>query len=150
MNKSEEARMQMFYEKLCKIFGADPNGSTHITFENKLTTMSKIEKYLEQYAPEAWTQMQEHFGKPTIDQLVKAIMGYAIVTAANSNKIEWPTDKQLIDFAILFNEGVLDKEKIADMVGYATLMLDRLKENGDVLTPSSKEEDDLDIYEPPG
>lgn len=35
MNKSDEARMQMFYEKLCKIFGADPNGSGHITFINE-------------------------------------------------------------------------------------------------------------------
>lgn len=101
--------------------------------------MSKIEKYLEQYAPEAWTQMQEHFGKPTIDQLVKAIMGYAIVTAANSNKIEWPTDEHLIKIAVLFNDGKLEKDKLADMIGYATFMLDRLKENGDVLTPSSKE-----------
>ena len=50
-----------------------------------------------------------------------------------------PTDKQLIDIAILFNDGKLDKEKLACMVGMCQFVLDRLQENNDVAKASSKE-----------
>lgn len=51
-----------------------------------------------------------------------------------------PTDDQLIKLAILFNDGKLDHEKLADMLSYVEFVIDRLYENGDVLVPSSKEE----------
>jgi hypothetical protein len=59
---------------------------------------------------------------------------------AESQRFIMPTDKQLIDFAIIFNEGKLEPEKLADMVGMCTLILDRLFENGKVDIPSSKED----------
>lgn len=55
-------------------------------------------------------------------------------------RFKMPTDKQLIDIAVLFNEGYLDKEKLADMVAMCQFVLDRLQENNDVGIPSSKEE----------
>jgi hypothetical protein len=54
-------------------------------------------------------------------------------------RFKMPTDKQVVDIAILFNEGNLDTEKLADMVGMADFIIDRLYENGDVSKPSSKE-----------
>lgn len=53
--------------------------------------------------------------------------------------IKWPTEKQLVDVAILFNDGELDADKLGDMVGMSMFILDRLRENGDVKVPSSKE-----------
>ena len=57
----------------------------------------------------------------------------------NKPELLMPTDKQLIDIAILFNDGKLDKEKLACMVGMCEFVLDRLKENNDVTKASSKE-----------
>lgn len=59
----------------------------------------------------------------------------------HSARFQLPSDKQMIDIAILFNDGKLEQEKLADMVGYAQFIVDRLHENGDVTKPSSKEID---------
>lgn len=50
-----------------------------------------------------------------------------------------PTDKQVIEIAILFNDGSIDEEKLTDMVAMADLIIDRLYDNGDVSKPSIKE-----------
>lgn len=50
-----------------------------------------------------------------------------------------PTDKQLIDIAILFNDGKLDQEKLSDMVAMCEFVINRLNENNDVTKPSSFE-----------
>lgn len=54
-------------------------------------------------------------------------------------RFKMPTSKQLIDFAILFNDGKLEEEKLSDMVGMCQLILDRLYENGNVLQESLQE-----------
>lgn len=51
-----------------------------------------------------------------------------------------PTDQQILDFAIVFNDGKLEKDKIADMVAMCTLIISRLYENGDILKPTQEEE----------
>jgi hypothetical protein len=55
-------------------------------------------------------------------------------------RFQLPSDKQMIDIAILFNDGKLERQKLADMVAYGQFIVDRLFENGDVGIPSSKEE----------
>ena len=55
-------------------------------------------------------------------------------------RFQLPSDKQTIDIAILFNDGKLERQKLADMVAYGQFIVDRLYENGDVGIPSSKEE----------
>lgn len=57
------------------------------------------------------------------------------------DEIKKPTYKQLIEIAILFNDGKIEKEKIADMVAMTDFVLDRLLENGDVNIPSKNERD---------
>jgi hypothetical protein len=61
--------------------------------------------------------------------------------ASHSEEKEWkrPTGKQLIEICILFNDGKLEREKLADMLSPIEFVLDRLFENGDVTKPSSKE-----------
>lgn len=56
-----------------------------------------------------------------------------------NEKFKMPSDKQMIEIAILFNEGKFEKQKLRDMVACCQFILDRLYENGDVETPSSKE-----------
>lgn len=56
-------------------------------------------------------------------------------------KFQLPSDKEMIDVAILFNDGILDKQKLSDMVAYGQFIVDRLYENGDITKPSSKEHD---------
>ena len=50
-----------------------------------------------------------------------------------------PSDEQLINTAILFNDGKLEPEKLSDMVGMCQFVIDRLYENGDIMKQSSKE-----------
>ncbi len=50
-----------------------------------------------------------------------------------------PTDKQLIDFALIFNDGKIEKRKLADMIAMSEFIIDRLYENGDITKKSSKE-----------
>lgn len=53
-----------------------------------------------------------------------------------------PTDKQLVDIAILFSQdkGVINKLELANMISMAEFILNRLYENKDVTIPSSIEE----------
>lgn len=78
------------------------------------------------------------------DDAIQAMKDYAAEAiksyAKNINdRFIVPTDRQMVDFAILFNDGKLDRKKLADMVAYAQFIIDRLHENGDILEPSSKE-----------
>lgn len=49
-----------------------------------------------------------------------------------------PTAKQMIDTAIIFNDGHMDAKKLTDMVAMCEFVIDRLYENGDMSIPSSK------------
>lgn len=50
-----------------------------------------------------------------------------------------PTDQQVVKAAILFNDGLIDKKQLSNMVALADFIIDRLYENGDMTIPSSKE-----------
>lgn len=54
-------------------------------------------------------------------------------------RFNMPSDKQMFDVALLFNNGKFDLDKLSDMIACSQFIVDRLFENGDVLTPSSKE-----------
>ena len=54
-------------------------------------------------------------------------------------RFKMPTDQQFVEMAVLFNDGKLEPEKLADMIALAEFMIDRLYENGDVLIPTAKE-----------
>lgn len=56
-----------------------------------------------------------------------------------------PTTEQLIHFAVMFNNGKMEEEKIASMTAMCNLIIDRLHENGDVLIPT-KEEDLINSF----
>lgn len=57
-------------------------------------------------------------------------------------EIKRPTDKQLFEIAVLFNDGIVDQNKLADMIAMTNFVLDRLLENGDVMIASKKEKED--------
>jgi hypothetical protein len=57
----------------------------------------------------------------------------------NTDRFMLPSDKQMIEIAVLFNEGKLEQKKLSDMVAYAQFLIDRLYENGNVGMQSSKE-----------
>ena len=69
----------------------------------------------------------------------KAIESIQSNNLLDKSRFILPSDKQMIDIAILFNDGKLEADKLADMVGYGQFIVDRLYENGDVGKPSSKE-----------
>lgn len=56
-----------------------------------------------------------------------------------SERFKRPTDKQLFDFAVLFNEGKIDRQKLVDMVAMAQMLIDRLYDNGDIMVKSKHE-----------
>lgn len=52
-----------------------------------------------------------------------------------------PTDKQLVDIAILFSQdkGVINKTELTNMVAMSEFILNRLYENKDVMIPATIE-----------
>jgi hypothetical protein len=50
-----------------------------------------------------------------------------------------PTDKELVEIALLFNDGKIQKSKLRDMVAMSEFIIDRLYEHGNISKPSSKE-----------
>lgn len=51
-----------------------------------------------------------------------------------------PTSEQLVKFAIVVSDGDLEPQQLANMLTMSQIIIDRLYENGNILTPSSKEE----------
>ena len=56
-----------------------------------------------------------------------------------SERFKKPTDKQLFDFAILFNEGKIQRQKLTAMVAMAQMIIDRLYDSGDIMIKSKEE-----------
>lgn len=56
-----------------------------------------------------------------------------------AKRFELPTDEEIINAAILFNDGKIEKEKLADMVALCEFVINRLYETGNISNPSSKE-----------
>lgn len=56
-----------------------------------------------------------------------------------SVRFQLPSDKQIVEIAILFNDGKIDEETLTKMVSMSNFIIDRLYENGDVSKPSRKE-----------
>ena len=50
-----------------------------------------------------------------------------------------PSAKEIIGYAILFNDGNLDEDTLSKMVGMSDLLIDRLYENGDCTIPTIQE-----------
>ena len=62
--------------------------------------------------------------------------------ATSGERFKRPTDEQIIKTALIFNDGRLDAEELTDMVSMCMFVVDRLYENGDIMIPSSKENND--------
>lgn len=80
-----------------------------------------------------------------IESIIKKVLKLKGIRKGLSMRLErfkLPTDKQMLEFALIVNEGKIEEQKLADMIAYGQLIIDRLYENGDVLIPSSKEENE--------
>ena len=53
-----------------------------------------------------------------------------------------PTGQQMVEFALIFNDGKVERKKLADMVGYCQMVIDRLYDNGDIMIKSQQEIED--------
>jgi hypothetical protein len=69
------------------------------------------------------------------------------IEALKKGRFKLPDDKQIIEIAILFNDGKINT-KLYDMVGMCQFVIDRLYENGDISKASSKEQDQEDTGDP--
>ena len=56
-----------------------------------------------------------------------------------NERFKKPTDKEYVEIALLFNDGKMQESKLRDMVAMSEFIVDRLYDNGNVSTPSSKE-----------
>lgn len=61
------------------------------------------------------------------------------IDIAAKNPFKIPDDENLINAAILFNDGKLEKEVLANMLGYLFFVLHRLLENNDITVPAKYE-----------
>lgn len=85
----------------------------------------------------------DKLGKKLDDALSKetteSLNQYLSKMSELKNRFTKPTGKQMIDIAIMFNDGKLEHEKLTDMVSYCQFVIDRLYDNGDVSLPSLAE-----------
>lgn len=58
---------------------------------------------------------------------------------SKSERFIMPEPNQLIEFDLLFADGVIDEDRMAHTLSVITIVLDRLYENGAINKPSSKE-----------
>ena len=79
--------------------------------------------------------------KTTADAIKLISMGviYSSAIKLRTNLKDLTDDILGGSIAIIFNDGKLEQQKLADMVAYGQFIVDRLYENGDVMKPSSKE-----------
>ena len=64
------------------------------------------------------------------------------IKESNSSKLErfkMPSDKSLVDIAIIFNGGRLQSKILTNMISYGLFILERLYDNGDIKIPSNNE-----------
>lgn len=54
-----------------------------------------------------------------------------------------PTDDELIDFALVYNEGKIEKQKLASMIGFCSMVVNRLYDRG-VINKKSDEEIEIE------
>jgi hypothetical protein len=59
-------------------------------------------------------------------------------------RFKMPSDEQVLDMAIVFNEGLIEREKLADMTALCVFVCLRLHENGDITIPTKQEESDVE------
>lgn len=50
-----------------------------------------------------------------------------------------PTDQQIIEMAVIYNDGKINVEQLTNMVALCETVIDRLYDNGDIMVPSKKE-----------
>jgi len=60
----------------------------------------------------------------------------------NTARFNKPTPDQIVEFAIVFNEGEIDRDKLVCMVGFCQMVVDRLYDNGDIMKKSLQEIED--------
>lgn len=76
-----------------------------------------------------------------VDYILHNDMGLDVLIFATSNhRFNRPDPKDFVSFAVLFNDGAVDLERLSAMVGMCTLIVDRLYENGNIRIPSSTEQ----------
>jgi hypothetical protein len=59
---------------------------------------------------------------------------------SETERFKKPTDNQLIEIAILFNNGKIEKDTISQMLAMTLFVLDRLHEHGTIEKRSSIED----------
>lgn len=56
-----------------------------------------------------------------------------------TERFKKPTHEQVIEFALMFNDGNIDRQKLTDMVAMCQMVLDRLYDNGDIMIKCKRE-----------
>jgi hypothetical protein len=111
---------------------------------NKFFNMKTAYDILQKHHDFLQKQSDGSYDKPSdyIEQhILEAMEEYASQSKWVSvrERFKKPTDQQLVEFAILVNEGEVDMEKLSSMVGMCEMIIDRLHEHGDVTMKSTNE-----------
>ena len=78
--------------------------------------------------------------KEIIDRLTNELdKTNAEIERLKGERFTKPTDDDLIKFAIVFNDGEINKEKLADLVGFAEMIINRLYDRGTIMQKSDDE-----------
>jgi len=91
---------------------------------------------------ETWSEFLHSFpDAPAMLFVMDAVIDYFDNQMTQSERFKKPTDQQLVEFAILVNDGELDREKLTGMVAMCEMIIDRLHEHGDVTIKSTIEKE---------
>ena len=101
----------------------------------ELTAAKEILKEHNEWRRGAEIKQQE---PKLIGEAIDTVLAHLEMEGTRKNFV-YPTDKQILAVCILFNDGIKDEKQLTSMFSAIEFTLDRLLENGNILTPSTKE-----------
>lgn len=132
--KQEIGGVMVTLAALCNALGINMNECGEVELER---IWKNIEKIRAKQAVKPKHSPLPALMSPSDDDIYDVVRQYR---KDHPERFKMPTDDQVIKFALVFNDGKVEHHKLADMVGFLQMVIDRLYENGDILIPSSKEE----------
>src|SRR5690606_17201539 len=114
-----------------KYFFSSKDAKTQI----KITTMEEVKQKLERI-DEILASFEDTMHGDESKECFEARCLVIDLQKSLKERFTMPTDEQLIEIAILFNDGRVDTDELSKMVAMAQLVLHRLHEHNDITKKS--------------
>lgn len=149
MNSIEQLEKELKHHLAVTSFGGFEFNVTEWLEKYKSSVKERILQEL-LLAKTAWEYLEslsfQEGDVQTLEVAKRAIENIDKIFKNEQTKVERfikPTDDQIVKFAIVFNEGKIEEQKLADLVGFCSLVVNRLYDRG-VINKKSDEEIEIE------